>query len=612
MCKKTSWFTLILRRYHDAKLRNKMSILFSLFLTLPILFLGILSFYFLRRNMIEYERKMLIRNMNQLNNTVDFFFETYMDKSEMVYNNIEFQKILKKRNKTLIEKVEDAQKIVNILNPITSDIQLPEIKSSYYFGGNVRLEVYISDTEQPLGGVLRSEDEIKTESWYEELTATKTRFLWTHYPVLDGKHVIALSRKLLHFELGQYMGVLRIFIPAERVENILKSNNLGNNYCLYYMDENMKIIASWGKQLMDDLNLREMITDMDGEVNIKNIKLGLEEYLIGTEMSRITGYRLVYFVPISAISKNSIIISFITIMSLLGSIILCAFIAKILSSSVTRRVDILVSKTKQMTGGDFKVTKQIHENDELGQLETHFNQMAVRLDDLIKREYLSVIMLNRTKYELLQEQINPHLLYNTLSFLSYSAMNMGMMEFSALADNLTSFYKGILNRGKIITALKDEFDIIKAYIHTACVVYGLDIKVNFDIDQELLHCYSIKLILQPLVENAIIHGIKPNKCGILTIRCKQEGKTIVFTVEDDGVGMDDNKRDILTKINNGEIPDMCYGLGNVIRRIRLFFGNEYGVKIETEPWNGTSIRVTIPKLTRNEMETLMENINVNA
>jgi len=602
--------SVVLQKYRNMKFRSKLILLSSVSIVVPILLLGIFILSYFQSSMINYEENALEQNMHQLKNMIDYCFETYMNKSDMVYNNIEFHGILTKKNKTLSEKLEDSKAITNIMNPVVNETQHSEFKNSSFLGGNIRLEVYVYETEQPLGNILFSPNTIGDEVWYDQLMNGSAKFVWTHYLSYKGQHVIALSRRLVDLNSGKQLGVFRIYLPVEKIEKIMK-NAMGNSsFSFLYLDDEGQPVALYGSGIASHGDTL-MNIEIPDPGTVRRVPVEKENYLVGSMVSGINGYRLVYFAPVGTIDQKTSVIVITIMVVLFGAIGLCVLTTTTLSFRLTRRINVLIEQTSHVETGNLTVTRRITENDELGRLDERFCQMARRLEEFIQREYISQITIDRVKYELLQEQINPHLLYNTLAFLSYSAKKAEKQELVELADKLIFLYRAVLHHGKITTTFGDELNVVKTYLAIVSIVYELDINVVYDVDESILSCYTLKLLLQPIVENAVIHGIRPNKCGALSIRCKSCGNEIILTVEDDGIGMKaDTVNDILRSIH-GEGPPKGYGLSNVIRRIRLFFGNKYDFSIRSSPWNGSVISIHVPVMNEEQISGLMKDMKIN-
>jgi two-component system sensor histidine kinase YesM len=202
--------------------------------------------------------------------------------------------------------------------------------------------------------------------------------------------------------------------------------------------------------------------------------------------------------------------------------------------------------------------------------------------------------ITQKKYEMkaLQNQINPHFLYNTLSLINWKAIENGNKDISEITLALSNFYRTSLNKGKNVLPVADEIKNVKSYIAVQLFMHDYDFDVEYDIDEEIMGYESLNLILQPIVENAIEHGLEvmeEDKRGLLIIKGWLQDNKIYISVTDNGVGMDEDKAaTIITQHSKG------YGMRNVHERIRLFYGDEYGLSVHSEIDKGTTITVCIP------------------
>lgn len=196
----------------------------------------------------------------------------------------------------------------------------------------------------------------------------------------------------------------------------------------------------------------------------------------------------------------------------------------------------------------------------------------------------------------LQAQINPHFLYNSLSMINWKALEAEQEDISQITLSLSTFYRTALNKGKNILLVKDEIANIKSYLDIQLAMHDNSFDVVYDIDESILKYETLNLILQPLLENAIGHGIdvKTDGRGEIRIEGKENGDFLDFTVSDNGVGMTKTQAAlILSKSSNG------YGVSNVNERIKLYYGEEYAVKIESTPGTGTKVMLHFPKRVEN-------------
>lgn len=590
--------------YFNSRLKQKMLASYTVILLLMISIMGVLLYYVLQGYM-EYEKKLLSQNMVQLNYAMDSFFEIYMSKSDMIFNNTDLQRTITRNNNDMEDVLTSLSQIEKTATQYLSDIRYPYIKGTYYFGGTMKAMWYvINDTLRPNGQDIFSFADIQDEPWCRELAASKNTYAWQSDVDYKGSKYIVMSRKLIDFSNEKMIGVLRIYIPISRVQSIIADNINSSEYDFLYADGS-KAIVSVGSLFVNAADPYGVIKPLALDRGINSLTVGGHRYLGGYLTSGTTGWRLVYLTPLQAVMNKIRMFALIITATILVSILICTVLASLVSTFVTKRVRILVDKTNRVRQGNLQVESSLAGNDEIGQLDKNFNEMVFRLNQLIENDYKSQIAVNRTKFELLQEQINPHLLYNTLSTISYNAKKSNQTETMEIANNLINFYRGILNDGRLACCIRSEIEMIKRYVEIMKFVYRLDTEVVYELDEEALDYYSIKLILQPIVENAILHGVRTAESGTVVISSRILENALQFIVSDNGVGMPEEKLVCLRAAQKGGAGEKGYGLTNVMNRIDLFFGSGYGVEINSSPDMGTTVCVTVPKLTREEIDGLL-------
>jgi len=236
----------------------------------------------------------------------------------------------------------------------------------------------------------------------------------------------------------------------------------------------------------------------------------------------------------------------------------------------------------------------------------HFNIMCSRLEDYIDRVYLSDIRMKESELVALQSQINPHFLYNTLESIRMKAVLEQESEVAKMIYVLAHFFRMTVKNKEIILKIHDEVKYCRTYLELHKIRYGERLQVEFDINEDVLSYGTIKLILQPLVENAILYGFSHSDKPLhIKVSGRIEKETIMFVVEDDGVGM---TKEILESIRSellvdSKIVDKGHsGLKSVHDRIRLVFGHEYGISIDSIVGEGTVVTIVNPLMKVKEMK----------
>lgn len=257
------------------------------------------------------------------------------------------------------------------------------------------------------------------------------------------------------------------------------------------------------------------------------------------------------------------------------------------------RVDKVVYAAKKLGDGQFDYILQDMGEDEIGQIADAFNLLNEKIQILIQDNYEKKLMIKSSEMNLLQEQINPHFLYNALSTISSMSMRENGKRTVECLRYLADFYRISLNKGREVITVQEELDLLENYMKIQKIRFGEDVNIIYEAEEDVLENHTIKLVLQPLVENAIHHGRKDEEPLNIRVRVGQEGRErIAYEVTDDGVGIEP---DTLLKLRQDlKQSQGGFGLKNVDIRVKIQYGEAYGVNVESILGKGTKVRVNIP------------------
>lgn len=219
-----------------------------------------------------------------------------------------------------------------------------------------------------------------------------------------------------------------------------------------------------------------------------------------------------------------------------------------------------------------------------------------KIDDLMKKIVLEQNERRKSELDALQSQINPHFLYNTLESITWMVEGEKNDEAAFMITQLAKFFRISLSKGRTVISIKDELQHAQSYMNIQKVRYKNTFSVMFDVEEEVYSCCTVKLILQPILENAISYGVSAmDEGGEIRVTGQKEKGRIILTVADNGIGMSREEAEFALT-DNTRVPKRGSGVGlvNVNNRIQLLFGKEYGLKIESEPDEGTAVSVIIP------------------
>lgn len=294
-----------------------------------------------------------------------------------------------------------------------------------------------------------------------------------------------------------------------------------------------------------------------------------------------------FFVSMIEISLISFVAIFVLIVSLSHYIPL----------SISRPIKELVEVTKQVSQGDLEVRSHVSSGQEARMLSDSLNTMIDKINELLEQVKLEQIRIRKAEFQLLQTQINPHFLYNTLDTIIWLAESDEQKKVVRMVESLSEFFRTSLNQGKDIISIREELQHVRSYLEIQQVRYQDILEYEIDVPQELMIYAIPKITIQPLVENALYHGIKNKRGkGMIRITAYLEDGSFVIQVEDNGIGMQEER---LKQVQEGirkkqYVESNIYGLYNVNERIRLNFGEKYGIRIQSTYGEGTVIRILLP------------------
>lgn len=406
----------------------------------------------------------------------------------------------------------------------------------------------------------------------------------------EGEMHLCLERLLNVYPQGKTESILSLEIESNLLNEFVKTQNKTDT--IFLTDSSGMILAASRPERVGK-NIVQWMPDWKpaDKIQTEFTDEGADKIGISTESSFET-----YIVMISdkeATLKNMKTVSgqmmFLIFLSAAVVMILILLYSKWLSDRVSK----VMYAARKLGDGEFDYVLEDMGKDEIGQIGDAFNVLNVRIQRLIRENYEKKIKLQSEELNLMQEQINPHFLYNALSVISAMALRERGMQTVKSVKYLADFYRISLNKGKQILSIQEEVELLKNYMKIQKLRFGSSIQVEYDIKKELLTLKSIKLLLQPLVENSIHHGRKSDEeVLMIRVRVQLDGERVCFSVEDNGVGIEQDKleklRSQLEKFEEG------YGLKNVHNRVRLTYGEEYGVKIESVFGKGTRVLVYIP------------------
>ena len=322
-----------------------------------------------------------------------------------------------------------------------------------------------------------------------------------------------------------------------------------------------------------------------------------------------SGIQLVSIMPLDALHSATMNMIRLLIRILLPAMLLIVTIILLCNYRYRRRLDDLSAAMQSYTSTFAQTPISIRHHDELAMLATQFNEMCQRLDQQIKMQYQAEVARKTAELNALQAQINPHFLYNTIESIRMRAVEEGNLDVSEMLMQLGQMFHWMIQLDKRIVYLEDELDYNEAYLDLQKLRYENSFDSEFQIPDDTLYLGVPKFTLQPIIENALLHGLKENGLqGTITLTASVHQQTLTLQVADNGSGMDADTLSRLQQHIAGarEYPDFGIGIRNVHTRIRMLFGDGYGVTVQSQLHAGTVVTVTLPACEKKVMEHMAE------
>lgn len=405
-------------------------------------------------------------------------------------------------------------------------------------------------------------------------------------------------------EKEEELGICSISVSAKYFQDIMKNANITSEGLVYLMSENGRMITSSNSSILQKMQKKGILLNYGAELFMEKKKEGQKEYYITRQNVDGASWQMILIIPESEYEDQYRFL-WLSAALMLGSMIaVIVLMSYLLSGYYVGRLKKLNAEMTGLESGNLNANLPITtEEDEIEEIYHNFNGMVQEVQRLMQEHYQLGKEVKMAEVRALQAQINPHFLYNTLDLINWISMDYGAEEIGTLTWNLARFYRLSLNHGKSLISIGEEVEHVEVYVNIENYHFDNAISLEVDVPEELKSYACLNIILQPFVENAIVHGIaeKPDieSCEI-RIRARREEQDIIFSVQDDDPGVDveqmqkETQQDIRTAQHG-------YGVRNINFRLKLCFGEKYGVTyLESE--KGTHVEIKIPVMTIAEAE----------
>jgi len=591
--------SILLRKFNiDLKISFKLIVFSIVISTIPLFLISVVFDNKIQEYYGEKLNESYEQVVSQYVSNLNYKIELYQTFLTNICSNQNINDLLVDENKyTNLEVYDIGKKISNEVGLLIGSRSIEELRN---------IMVYIYDESLPIyASKVTNVKEVQDEEWYIKIHNNVNKG-YVFYDINNYyKDVLSLYKQIVGVSdenYGQKLGFAKLDINTDGFFRIKNSFNYETEKKIYIIDEEGTV--KWGSRdkNLSIIGLKRINEILDNEIGNKFIEISGQKKVLFYKTVPEYGWKVVFLFDNKGIDKYVIetrkaIATYLVLLILLMTSLIILF-----SKKFSGRIDLIISKMEKVENGDLIITDKIEGNDEISILDKHFNEMVYRLEELITSNYVQQLERREAELNALQFQINPHFLYNTLESINSLAAINECYEICEISHKLGEMFRYSMNKDSSeFVCLDNEIKHIKNYIYIQKIRFKDRFEVFYNVEKYAKRLKILKFILQPIVENAIIHGFqnkKGNSC--LEISAYVENNKLYIKVIDDGNGMSGEQIQRLNSyineredsINSGYKKSI--GIKNVNMRIKLSCGDEYGLNIESKQNIGTQVIITLP------------------
>ena len=447
--------------------------------------------------------------------------------------------------------------------------------------------------------------DIHTQEWYTNaLNGSASSYLSSSHVqhIISGERpwVITLSRGIRNksSEVGnQKEGVFFIDLNYSAISELCNQSMVGNQGYAFILDAEGNIVYHpQQQQLYNELQTENISLIMGTDQDTVLFGKGSGEKLYSISRSEKTGWTVVNCVRVEELLRKSNKAQSLYVLVAMGLMIVALFFSRFISRSITQPIQQLCDSMERVQEGDFSVSDiAVESQNEIGSLTKSFNVMTHRIQELMEQNIREQEAKRKSELKALQSQINPHFLYNTLDSIIWMAEGKKNEEVVLMTASLARLLRQSISNEDEVVSIGQEVEYARGYLTIQKMRYKDKMEFQIEVDPSILHIPLIKLVLQPVIENAIYHGLKYKESkGLLLVKGFMKNDNAVLQVIDNGVGMDEETLAHIYERHKVNYQSNGVGVYNVQKRLQLYYGNEYGITYESKKGEGTTATITIP------------------
>lgn len=585
-------------RYKNCSMRVKLFASFFLLIFIPIIVLTVFAAY--RSTAIIQEQSMEIARLylQQTENEMESELYKIATVSSSVAQTAEVHEVLEKQNTgiSFSEEYDD-------MNELYKTIESTRALQNLY---QIRLFISDSFTHSRSNYITYPLSSVSDTDWYHQLVEqyqTQTLLPPSIFqpPLSEPQEVLSVvtlirSRK----DITRILGVVSVDVLKSDLIDILQRNNYAEQSAAYLVDENLNIVCGANSTFpVSEADLAAQLQQMRDTFGASSGVSTAGNAVYGLSAPIFDGWRI--FTVASMGNLLSPVLDLRDQMILLTVIIsIIAFCLSYLYARYsTRRIKTLAEQVRRVENGDLSVSCIVDSEDEIGELQNSFNFMVRRISLLVDERYNLGKNLKDMELRALQAQINPHFLYNTLDMIAWKAMASGNQETVDIVVKLARFYRLSLSNGSDFLPLSDEVEHVRLFVELTNLCRSRNVQLITEVAPNIADYPIMKLILQPIVENSLFHGLYElsDRVGVIRLTAEQIGSYVQIQIADNGVGIEKSKlAELLAKKEKPVVNTKRggYGIGNILERLRIYYDDRFTFQIESAILTGTTVTIRIP------------------
>ncbi len=585
-------------RYKNCSMRVKLFASFFLLIFIPIIVLTVFAAY--RSTAIIQEQSMEIARLylQQTENEMESELYKIATVSSSVAQTAEVHEVLEKQNTgiSFSEEYDD-------MNKLYKTIESTRALQNLY---QIRLFISDSFTHSRSNYITYPLSSVSDTDWYHQLVEqyqTQTLLPPSIFqpPLSEPQEVLSVvtlirSRK----DITRILGVVSVDVLKSDLIDILQRNNYAEQSAAYLVDENLNIVCGANSTFpVSEADLAAQLQQMRDTFGASSGVSTAGNAVYGLSAPIFDGWRIFTVAsmgnllsPVSDLRDQMILLTVI-----ISIIAFC--LSYLYARYSTRRIKTLAEQVRRVENGDLSVSCIVDSEDEIGELQNSFNFMVRRISLLVDERYNLGKNLKDMELRALQAQINPHFLYNTLDMIAWKAMASGNQETVDIVVKLARFYRLSLSNGSDFLPLSDEVEHVRLFVELTNLCRSRSVQLITEVAPNIADYPIMKLILQPIVENSLFHGLYElsDRVGVIRLTAEQIGSYVQIQIADNGVGIEKSKlAELLAKKERPVVNTKRggYGIGNILERLRIYYDDRFTFQIESAILTGTTVTIRIP------------------